>query len=235
MRIRTQNAFTLIELLVVVAIIAILASLLLPALASAKEKSRTVKCMSNARQTGLAALMYASENSDYIPIHPSQGNWLWDLNRLTADALTASGSKRAILYCPGLAASVKDIDLFWENGGGNGNRRIIGYAWLGQRQGNSTGPGLLPPAQFVGKLTALTNASKAELMVDAVPSRGIGANPDFAQVPSNLVPFHRAGHMKKRLPAGANILFADGHAEWRPFAKMKPWYNCNDRDVYFWF
>jgi prepilin-type N-terminal cleavage/methylation domain-containing protein/prepilin-type processing-associated H-X9-DG protein len=232
MHIRSRHkGFTLIELLVVIAIIAILASLLLPALAAGKERARATNCMSNAKQTGLAALMYAAENNDWIPVHMPQGNWLWDINILTANALTDNGSKRKILYCPGLAASVKDIDLFWSN---STTRRIIGYAWLGQRQGNGNN-GLLPPAQFLTKLTACTNVAGQELMADAVPSMGIGANPVFDRVPSNLVPFHRAGHMKKKTPAGSNILFADGHADWRPFSKMKPWYNCNDRNVYFWY
>ena len=231
-----KSAFTLIELLVVIAIIAILASLLLPALAAAKQKAFTIKCMNNCKQTGLAALMYANDNGDWVPVHNREGNWLWDVSKQTADALTKDGSARRILYCPGLTASVKDIDLFWEQGGNSPTRRIIGYAWLGQRApNNATGPGLLPPKQFVGKLTALTNTTTSELMVDATPSRGAGANPDFVQVPSNLVPFHRAGHMKTKIPAGGNILFADGHGEWRAFKQFKPWYNCNDRDVFFWY
>ena len=64
------RAFTLIELLVVIAIIAILAALLLPALASAREKGRRTVCVSNARQIGLGIQMYAHDNEGRIPFGP---------------------------------------------------------------------------------------------------------------------------------------------------------------------
>jgi len=68
-----RNAFTLIELLVVIAIIAILVSVLMPALSKAKLLAKKAACASNMRSIGLAAGMYRSEFDDKIPIHVTPG------------------------------------------------------------------------------------------------------------------------------------------------------------------
>ena len=81
-----KRGFTLIELLVVIAIIAILAAILFPVFAKAREKARQTKCTSNQRQIALAAQMYAQENNEQLP--PMSQFW------------TAIGVPSAVFTCP---------------------------------------------------------------------------------------------------------------------------------------
>lgn len=92
---RRQRAFTLIELLVVIAIIGILASLLLPSLARAKQSAHRIKCLSQLRQMGFALQMYADENdAEYPPRRGGTNSWVYTLKPYSLD------SSENLLRCP---------------------------------------------------------------------------------------------------------------------------------------
>ena len=73
---KNSNGFTLIELLVVIAIIAILAAMLLPVLSRAKQRAQGALCLSRGKQMMLAVTLYTSENNEFYPPNPDDGNTL---------------------------------------------------------------------------------------------------------------------------------------------------------------
>lgn len=89
MRVRgVKSGFTLIELLIVIAIIAILAGVLFPAFAKARESARRISCLSNMRQIGAGFMMYSADENDYFPLtnHAGPGlSWVDTVNSYIHD------------------------------------------------------------------------------------------------------------------------------------------------------
>ncbi len=104
----SRRAFTLIELLVVIAIIGILASMLLPTLGRAKEKARSIQCVNNVRQLGLAMQMFGDDNNERLPLARGSVAWTntspepWPRPMLTYYTTTN------VLTCPALSRKYRE-------------------------------------------------------------------------------------------------------------------------------
>ncbi len=103
----SQSGFTLIELLVVIAVISILAALLLPVLANARERARRTSCKNSMRQFSLAVHMYSDDHRQWLPPGASNKGDTDDhlpvLSDTTSNSLVIYTSNRRLLHCPSFA------------------------------------------------------------------------------------------------------------------------------------
>ncbi len=115
--IKNKRGFTLIELLVVIAIIAILAAILFPVFAKAREAARTTACLSNIKQLGTAFLMYAQENDGGYPtLHYEAALAVGDANSELMNGHAAIGTPEQVDYCK--ISSIKALlDPYVKSGG----------------------------------------------------------------------------------------------------------------------
>ncbi len=115
---RSQRGFTLIELLVVIAIISILAAILFPVFARARENARRISCLSNQKQIGLGYVQYFQDNDDQFP--PNKGETAWPLGAMQPYLKSAQ-----ILRCP------SDSSALWDAPNESGNYRVTTYVLNG--------------------------------------------------------------------------------------------------------
>lgn len=208
-----RRGFTLIELLVVIAIIAILAALLLPALANAKERGRRAKCLSNLRQLALGATVYALDNNDrVIKARDIPGTRFFvqnclnppDRNAAVSAGLVAMTNANTVWTCPNRPSFPTYEPEYpqW----------VIGYHYFGGITNwyNPAGQfGAYSPVKIGLSKPTWCLASDALMKVDGrwggVP--GVSRDSAYKDCPQHCPP-------GSRVPEGGNEVFIDGSARW---------------------
>jgi len=198
-----KSGFTLIELLVVIAIIAILASMLSPALISAKASAKKVMCVNNIKQMGILSFSYQDEFGGYVPNYSTTycvaASYSWYLGRVFpvkyGNIPDSSGS---IIYCPVETEwNATDISATFEKVSTYGfNHRV-----------NMMTAGVVSPIRNLRK------PSKVMMLTENAGARS-NVMPKY-ETSGNQAEVIRFRHMKK-----ANSFFFDGHIESRDILKV---------------
>ncbi len=214
-----RRGFTLIELLVVIAIIAILAAILFPVFARAREKARQTSCLSNLKQLGLAWLMYAQDYDERVcathmpPVGAPDRTDMW-VYVANSDPTRAIGS-RLMPYCKNEQMFVcpSEPGSHWSYGM---NYYFAAYAraTLGSSgpSGYGYGGAALAAIGRPAEILVLTDARSDCYYIGNASYPGYGWRS----------PGYVCGGARPRHNDGVNCTFADGHAKWLNGSKFVP-------------